>query len=154
MDKSIGAVIYHEIEEGELKFLLLHYPGTKKDYWGLVKGHVEKGESEIDTLRRETEEETGIKDLKIIPGFRKETHYFFSYRDKTIYKRVVFYTVQTSTNRIQLSHEHIGYAWLSFDKALKQLTFGGPKKVLKKANNYLCQQNSRMKDGGSPTSAI
>ena len=144
MHKSIGAVIYCRTEEGGLEFLLLHYPGTKKDYWGLVKGHVEKGESEIDTLKREIGEETGIKDLEIIPDFRKETHYFFNHRDKTIYKRVVFYTVKALTNRIQLSHEHIGYKWLPFDTALKQLTFGGPKKVLKKANHHLCQHANRI----------
>jgi len=138
MDKSVGAIVFNT--RGD--FLVLHYPGTKRDYWGLVKGHVEEDESEIDTLRREMQEETGIKDLKIISGFRKETHYFFNRSDKTISKRVIFYLVKSFTNTIQLSHEHIGYKWLPYNEALKRLTFNGPKKVLKKAHKHLCQQNS------------
>ena len=141
MHKSIGAVIYRKIEEGGLEFLLLHYPGTKRDYWGLVKGHVERGEKELDTLRRETAEETGIKELSILPNFRKEIRYFFQLKERKIFKRVIFYLVETKEVKVKISDEHIGYAWLSFNQALKQLTFGGPKKIFKKANNYLCQQN-------------
>ena len=137
MHKSIGAAIYRRTEEGELKFLLLHYPGTKKDYWGLVKGHIEEGEKEVDTLRREIEEETGIKDLSILPNFRKEIRYFFQLKEKKIFKRVIFYLVKTKETEVNISNEHIGYNWFNFEEAIKKITFWGPRKILKKAGKYL-----------------
>lgn len=137
METSVGAIIYSKQGEEEAKFLLLHYPGTKRDYWGFAKGHMEQGENETDTLRREIEEETGLKDLVIMPNFRKEIRYFFHLQDRTIFKKVIFYLVKVQEQKIQLSHEHIGYKWLSFKEALKQLSFYGPKKVLKRANKYL-----------------
>jgi len=141
MHKSIGAVIYRKTKEGELKFLLLHYPGTKKDYWGLVKGHMEKGEKELDTLTRETTEETGIKELSVLPNFRKEIRYFFQFKERKIFKRVIFYLVETKEAEVEISDEHIGYAWLNFEEALKRITFYGPRKVFKKAGKYLGVDN-------------
>ena len=137
MHKSIGAVIYRRTEEGGLEFLLLHYPGTKKDYWGLVKGHTEKGESEIDTLKREIEEETGIKELSVLPNFRKEIRYFFQLKERKIFKRVIFYLVKTKEVEVKISHEHIGYDWFNFKESIKKITFWGVKKILKKAGKYL-----------------
>jgi len=137
MPKSIGAVIYRKTKEGEFKFLLLHYPGTKKDYWGLVKGHTEKGEKEITTLKREIVEETGIKNLSILPNFRKEIRYFFQLKEKTIFKRVIFYLVKTGEIEVKISEEHIGYDWLNFEEAIKKITFWGVKKIFKKAGKYL-----------------
>ena len=146
MHKSIGSVIYRRAEEGGLKFLLLHYPGTKKDYWGLVKGHIEKGESEEETLKREIFEETGIRNLKIAPDFRKEIRYFFQVKERTIFKRVIFYLVETAESEVKISEEHIGYDWLVFDKALERITFGGPKKILKKADKYLREYADRISE--------
>ncbi len=148
MQKSIGSVIYRQTKEGEPKFLLLHYPGTKSDYWGLVKGHTEKGESEIETLKREIFEETGIRNLKIAPDFRKEIRYFFQLKERTIFKRVIFYLVETEEREVRISEEHIGYEWLAFDKALERITFGGPKKILKKAEKYLSQYADRVPKSG------
>jgi len=136
MQKSVGAAIFRRTEGG-IKFLLLHYPGTRKDYWGLVKGHAEKDEKEPETLKREIEEETGVKDIKIIPDFRKEIRYFFQIKERTIFKKVIFYLVETSQEEVVLSEEHIGFQWLSSKEAIVKATFKGPKKVLKKASNYL-----------------
>jgi len=54
-EKSVGAVVATNIK-GKQYYLLLYYPGG---YWDLPKGHVEEGEQELDTARREVEEGTG-----------------------------------------------------------------------------------------------
>ena len=72
-EKSAGAIIYR-MENGVPYFLLLHY---FSGHWEFPKGHIEQGETEEETVERETFEETGINDLKIIPGFKKYIKYFF-----------------------------------------------------------------------------
>src|SRR3989344_321242 len=73
---SVGAVVFREENRGGKKerlYLLLHYPSGHFDF---PKGHVEAGETEEMTLRRETDEETGIRDLKVFPT-RVSIRYFY-----------------------------------------------------------------------------
>jgi len=140
---SAGAVVFRK-EDGETYYLLLHY---KPGHWDFPKGHIEKGESEEEAARREVEEETGIKDIRIFEGFREWIKYFFrrTYGLKKeekknapwVFKMVSFCLAETKTKEIKISFEHIGYKWLPYDEALKQLTFKKAKEVLEKANDYL-----------------
>ena len=149
-EKSAGAVIFRR-EEDETYYLLLRYPSgprTKKprnraisqrdkDYWDLPKGHIEKGEQEARTVRREVFEETGLKDIRFVKGFRQTIKYFFKFKGETIFKMVVFYLAETKTKEIKISSEHIGYLWLPCREAVEQLTFENAKEIVKKANNYI-----------------
>ncbi|MCD6429338.1 NUDIX domain-containing protein [bacterium] len=140
VEKSAGAVIFYKEGNKEPEYLLLHYPGSTekaKDYWDFPKGHIEQGEEELDTVRREVEEETGLEDIKIIPGFKDSIKYFFQKEGKTIFKIVVFYLAQTNTKDVRISPEHIGYTWLPFKKAEELVTFKNTKEVLKKAHQFL-----------------
>lgn len=139
VEKSAGAVIFRK-ENRKLLFLLLHYPSsakTTKEYWDLTKGHIEKGENEIETVKREVEEETGLRDIKFLEGFKEGIKYFFRWENKNIIKFVTFYLAETRTEDIKISEEHIDYKWLSYEEALKQLTFKNAKDILKKANTFL-----------------
>ena len=132
-ERSVGAVIYR-LEASQPYYLLLHYGAG---HWDFPKGHPEKGESDMEALRREIWEETGITDVVFDLEFREKIHYFFRKEGKTVYKEVVFFLGQTKTKEVKLSFEHIGYAWLTYEKALKQLTFDSSKQVLKKAHEHL-----------------
>lgn len=149
-EKSAGAIIFR-VENGVRYFLLLHYPAInrKGGHWEFPKGHVEAGENEEETMRREINEETGIDQLKIIPGFKEYIKYFFRKKQdekiKTqkptwIFKLVVFFVAETETKEIKLSHEHIGFAWLPIDEAIKLTTFKNSKELLKKANEFIEKQ--------------
>jgi len=147
-EKSAGAIIYI-IENGVPHYLLLHYPSKnrKGGHWEFPKGHIEAGEDEERTMRREIEEETGIKDLKIIPGFKKYIKYFFkqyptkeqNQKGKTpwIFKLVVFFIVETKTKEVKLSLEHIGFDWLPIEEAIKKTTFKNSKKLLQEADDFI-----------------
>ncbi len=92
IEKSAGAVIFKQ-RKGITEYLLLHYPSgakAKKEYWDFPKGHLEKGEKELDTVRREIKEETGLKNIKLVEGFREGIKYFFRFKNKTIFKIVTF----------------------------------------------------------------
>jgi len=140
VEKSAGAVIFRKANN-KIYYLLLHYPsttrGAEKDYWDLPKGHIEKGEKEIDTVKREVEEETGLKDIEFVKGFKEWIKYFFKYQGKTIFKIVTFYLLKTKEKKVKVSFEHLGYDWLPFKETMEKLTFGNAKEILKKADKFL-----------------
>lgn len=139
IEKSAGAIVFRR-EKGKIYYLLLNYLAfgkIEKSYWGFSKGHIEKGEKEIETAKREIKEETGIRDFQLIRGFKEKERYFFKFKGKNILKFVTYYLIETKTKEVKLSFEHIGYKWLSYEKALKQLTFEGAREILKKANRFL-----------------
>ncbi len=139
LEKSAGAIIFRK--EGNKNFyLLLNYPSSIKSartYWDFPKGHTEKGEEIEETVKREVKEETALKDIKFIEGFKEWIKYFFKFKGKNIFKIVVFLLAETKTKEVKISFEHIGYEWLPYEEALGRLTFKNAKEVLKKANSYL-----------------
>ncbi len=139
-EKSVGAIIFYK-EGGQPLYLLLHYPSLsttrvvkKKDYWDYPKGHVERGETEEQTVRREICEETGLQDLQFVPGFRETINYIFQAKGKRIFKTVVFYLARARTKNVVLSHEHTAFLWLPFGDAMKKLKFANARKLLEKAH--------------------
>jgi|SRR3989344_3171038 len=142
-EKSAGAIIYR-IKDNIPHYLLLHYPSG---HWEFAKGHIEEGENAQQAAIREIEEETGIKDLKIIPGFEEYIKYFFrkSYglKDQAkktapwVFKLVVFYLAETKIENVRISEEHKGFLWLPYEQALKRLTYKNAKELLRKSNDHL-----------------
>lgn len=143
IEKSVGAIIFRKGEKGEILYLLLNYSAIgkiEKSYWGFPKGHIEKREKEIETIKREIKEETGIEDINFVENFKETEKYFFKFKRKNILKFVTYYLVETKTKKVKLSFEHIGYKWLPYKEALEQLTFQNTKEILKKANDYLIKE--------------
>ncbi len=142
IEKSAGAVIFRR-QGDEIKYLLLHYPSgsrSGRNYWDFPKGHIEPQERTEETARREIKEETGLQDIEIIPGFRETIKYFFRWKEKNILKFVTFYLVETVTEKIKISSEHMGYKWLPYEEAIEQLSFKNAKEILKKANDFLSRK--------------
>ena len=69
-ERSCGAVMLRKNEERYEVLLVKHLAS----HWGFPKGHMEKGEDEKATARREVLEETGIH-IDIIDGFRYKSEY-------------------------------------------------------------------------------
>lgn len=143
-ETSVGAVVFRNVE-GLRHYLLLHYPSGHFDF---AKGHVEAGETEEMTLRRETEEESGIADLTVFPH-RVSIRYFYvakgTEREKRerkgqgiwVFKVVHFYPALTETEAVVISHEHQGYVWEEYETALRRVTFENAKRVLRETEAYL-----------------
>lgn len=145
-EKSAGAIIFR-MENGVPLYLLLHYP---TGHWEFPKGHIEGNEKEEETVVREAVEETGIKDLEILPGYKKYIKYFFrQYKEKVseadrrkgktpwVFKLVVFFIAETKTKDVKISHEHKGFLWLPIEQAIKKTTFKNSKKLLKEADDFI-----------------
>jgi len=131
-EKSCGAVVV--LTNTEPKYLLLQYDAG---HWDFVKGNVELNESEKDTVIRELQEETGIVDARFLEGFREKIEYFYRRQGTTIHKEVIFFLIETHTETVTLSFEHVGYAWLNYQHAMERLTFKNAKDVLQKAHELL-----------------
>ena len=48
--------------------------------------------------------------------------------------------METHTEKVELSFEHIGYIWLDYKHAMEKLTFKNAKDVLQKAHDFLKKQ--------------
>ena len=132
-EQSAGIVFFRKIEN-RIEFLLLHYPSG---HWDLVKGHIESNETAKEAAKRESKEETGITDIKLIDGFEEEIEYYFRYDNQDIHKKVTFFLSETKQDRITLSDEHLDFIWLDFENTTKKITFDTAKQIVKKANNLL-----------------
>ena len=131
-EKSCGAVIF---KEGDVrKYLLLHYEGG---HWDFVKGHVERGETEKETVLRETQEEVGITEVSFIEGFRHRIGYYYRRAGATVFKEVIFYLLESKTDAVRLSREHVGFEWMSFGRAYDRLTYKNAKETITNAHDYL-----------------
>lgn len=135
-EKSCGAVIYINNQE-KTRYLLLNYAAG---HWDFVKGNVEQGETERQTVTRELQEETAITDAQFIDTFRESINYFYRRQGLTINKEVVFFIIESQTEKVELSFEHIGFIWLDYQHAMEKLTFKNAKDVLVKAHDYLIKK--------------
>ncbi|MFH1095081.1 MAG: bis(5'-nucleosyl)-tetraphosphatase [Candidatus Micrarchaeota archaeon] len=142
-EHSCGFVLFRPVDENRY-YLLLHY---KAGHWDFPKGHVEAGENEEQTARRELEEETGIRRIEILPGFRYEYVYEFGGANSSRSKKVVFMLAHTDQYRVRLSHEHKGSRWVPYERALKMLTFPNARAMLMAAEEHVRKKSEKE---GSP----
>ncbi len=132
---SIAAVVIYDKE-----YLLLKY---EMGHWGLVKGNKEEKETPEETIMRELKEETGIDNAQIIKNFEEQYEYYYKLKDDLIHKFVKCLLIKSKTKKVDLSYEHVDYAWLPFEEALQRLSHKNTKKILKKAKEFLSTQLDR-----------
>lgn len=130
-EHSCGAVVYRYIGN-QVRFLLIKNNGSAN--WGFPKGHKERGETSIETAKREVLEETGIH-IEVCDGFCETSNYKIGQR---IEKRVDIFLASTEDTQTVIQQEEIErYAWLLFDAAYKQLNFDNDKSILESVKAYM-----------------
>lgn len=144
-EKSVGGVVYRR-QDDKILYLLLRY---RSGQWDFPKGHVEEGETEEQTLRREIMEETGIADIKILPGLRQTVRYFYTAKGNEkkermekgrgiyIFKKAVFFATETRIEKVIIDFENKDFAWLSFEEAFKRLGNDDSRGVLEAVNRAI-----------------
>ena len=131
-EKSCGAIIFRR-HSGNVEFLLIK--NKKGGNWGFPKGHVESGEDETDTARREVLEETGL-DIQIIDGFRVVSEY--RPRGK-IFKQVVFFLAEMpDSGQIMIQQSEVDrHMWADYGLAMRTFRFNNDRNVLTQAKNWI-----------------
>jgi len=140
--KAVFVVVYRRnFKTNSIEYIVL----KRKKHWRgfeFPKGGVDLGESDMQTAKRETFEETGNPPIKI-----KE----FNVKGKYLYKKRLedrsgiigqtfhlFSAEISNKNPVRIDkREHSRYLWLSFDKATKKLTHRNQKKCLEIVNKSL-----------------
>lgn len=134
------------LEGDEPRYLLLKYPAG---HWDLPKGNIERGEQPQQTMLREVREETGIVDLRIVPGFKRKIEYFYRRDGRRVHKTVVFFLAETSEEKVTISFEHQDYGWFDYDGALRTVTYPNARRLIKEGEELVgsSRVDSATRDG-------
>ncbi len=131
---SSGTILFYQKSKKRFYFLLK----DSNNNWGFPKGNIEKNESSLQTATRETFEETNIKNIKILKGFKKEIQWFYFAKDKKkVFKKAFFYLAKANNKKFKISFEHKDGGWYEYNKALELLKFNNYKNLLKQAEEFL-----------------
>ena len=126
-EKSCGCII---IKNGKV---LLVYE-KNRNFWGFPKGHVEKGETEIETALREVKEEVGL-DVDIDVEKRYTLNYIIR---NEIDKTTVLYIAKPKNEKLVVQENEIeNVKWCDFKEALNTLTFDNWKELFREVINDL-----------------
>ena len=131
-EKSCGAVVFTKINNN-IKYLLIQ---NLSGIYGFPKGHVEHGETEVETALREVYEEVGIK-IKLINGFRTEDEHLIPEKENTL-KKIVYFLGEYDNQAFIYQKEELSSAILvDFETAMNLFQFESSKRILKEANDFL-----------------
>ncbi|MEM9348590.1 MAG: NUDIX domain-containing protein [Planctomycetota bacterium] len=135
-DFSCGVIPYRVIN-GTREFLLIQH---RAGHWAFPKGHPEEGETNIETARRELEEEAGIGKAILDEDHPFEEQYVFTKRSgKEVNKRVVYFLGEVGQDqqlRLQAA-EVSDYAWGDALQTRERLTFEEGRALLDEVLSYL-----------------
>jgi 8-oxo-dGTP pyrophosphatase MutT (NUDIX family) len=107
---------------------------NQTQHWDIPGGRIQEGHSLLETLQREVEEETGIKQIDSPVFF---TAVMSNFKDMPVGEHMVglilmVYKVKVPENsKITLSHEHSGYEWVEAKEAAKRLAYKYPPEFTK-----------------------
>ena len=131
-EKSCGAVIWRGTP-GAHQYLLARHNGG---HWSFPKGHVEHGETEAETARREIREETGLE-AELDTAFRQVVTY---YPKTGVIKDVIFFLARPVGGSQHAQETEIAdLGWFSFQEARPLVTFATDEEVLLAAEDYLAK---------------
>lgn len=131
-EKSCGCIVYND----QMQVLLVQ---MQQGHWSFPKGHVEEGETEVETAMRETFEETHIK-IDVDQGFRMVSTYSPM---PNVLKDVIFFVGKALTQDIQIQIEEVQSAgFYSADEAAKRITFNADLAIYQASLTYMKEQNA------------
>lgn len=94
----------------------------QKDHWSFPKGHKEGNETVEQTVRRELEEETGIRDVAIVSDtVLTEAPYMFERSGEYIQKTNQYICGETSTEHVEIQEGEIFDSRFATFDALRSL---------------------------------
>ena len=119
--RAAGLIVFRRAKsQGSLEYLLLQ-TSYGRHHWTPPKGHVDPGESDVETAFRETEEEAGLTKAHL--NFIEDGRQVLKYNVRGSPKTVIYWLAELKdySTPVRLSHEHQAFRWLSVDGACSLL---------------------------------
>ncbi len=123
---SVGGIVRHKN-----KILMIE---EQNGFCSFPKGHTKKGEKEIETARREIEEETGLTELTAVKRLGSyKRHPFLGERkeDKEILKTIIFYLFEALETEFDPGEDIVPF-WVDKEDVLDRITHLKEKEFFKK----------------------
>jgi NTP pyrophosphohydrolases including oxidative damage repair enzymes len=137
---QVLVIPYIENEDG-IKYCIFNRSDTEanEDFWQFVAGGGEDDEKPLETAKRETWEETGMKENVMF--YQLESLSYVPTSCFSIERRRLWgmdclvipeykFAVCIKDNNIQISNEHKDYRWVDYDTAIELLKFESNKIAL------------------------
>ncbi|MBQ5313286.1 MAG: NUDIX domain-containing protein [Oscillospiraceae bacterium] len=137
-EKSCGAIVFYLKDNKEQLLLIKH---SNSGHWSFPKGHVEAGETEVETAIREVFEETGVKaDIDI--RFREVVTYS---PKKDVIKDVIYFFATTECDKTQKQESEVSEVmWVDIGDALKCVSYRNDKELVTKAIRFYKQHKKEI----------
>jgi len=135
-DEAFGIIPIWQSDGMDHFLIIQHHQG----HWGFPKGHANRGESPLETARREFVEETGIGDFTILETVCFSERYQFVHKKRRVDKTVVYFPAMVQSPEVQRQEDEIrDYLWAGFDQAIALLTYEGARRILQEVQHYFSQ---------------
>ena len=119
-EKSCGCIVINSSDE---VLLIQHNAG----HWDFPKGHVEDGETEVQTAIREVKEETNI-DVEVDEAYRYSTKYS---PKEDVVKEVIYFLAKNISDNKQAQLEEVSEVkWFAMEDAINKITFDNSREIL------------------------
>ena len=129
---SCGAVVFTR-QNGQILYVIVQ---EKSGAYSFPKGHVEGGETEMDTARREISEETGLQPA-FLPGFCHREEYHLSEKPGT-WKRVTYFLAEFKNQSLVAQESEIrNILLLPYEQAYSLFPYENTRQVLSAAHAFL-----------------
>lgn len=134
-DVRAAGFLVAQVRDGQARFLLLR--SARHGTWLPPKGHVDAGETLLEAARRETLEEAGISDMRVVEHWQREVRYEVDGRSK----RVTYFLAVVESDAHTLSEEHNDSGWFTLDEVRGRVTFEGVRQAFRDAAAELANQS-------------
>ena len=137
-EPTAGGIVFRHGEKG-VEILLIQ---DAKDRWTIPKGHIEEGETAVQTAKREIGEEAGLMEVDML-GWLGKIHFRYRRIDKLVLMTTQIYLVRAKgdTNAIQKEDWMNDIKWFKFNDALDAIEYEDIGKLMLLASKRIRQEN-------------